>query len=692
MPRRPPPTALRLAEGPIPPRGKSKFTLPSVPRPIFHPPSVVPRGPVPRAREPSLASAGMSSVQTPTVASNIPSPASATQTPPSGKVMRGPWDHSQSISVPFDVESVLSPPKRAAVSPGGFRYVRTSFKMYCCCVAGIRHGRSPSGPFGDIMTSSSTPDIASLSLSSQPSQQRLHDTYDYDGNGSGNGRPQYHFQTSPAIPGQSQYNSPLGMSQSPLKNKPQWLENPSIFNDNRSLSPPNNSDLSSGGSPPLSNIGTPANNFSGGPGQPFEDEIIPTAIVIKNIPFNVKRETLLEIIASLSIPTPYAFNYHLDQSGSFRGLAFANFRQASDADAVVAALNGFDVQGRKLRVEYKKVLQAGEKERIEREKAIRRMRSMQLEKEQLGVHPGIQQPQYDDFGPIINPTFSPQRSFSAGAGTYQQQQYSPPNPPPMPIPQTYGIQTPPPPMMPSTPSSSNKLASNELDLNDPSTLEIYSRILLFKDDHMRDELAFSRTLTPKQRRVVHLIAQKLGVYHYSIGEGEERHAVVTRIDPEKRQQPTHHPGLTRTPSAYLTPTSSSSLSQTLRAKKSMPDMKTLHTQAPRLNTRSSNGNIREGYATIASPSRRSPGGFGALFGQSLGFGNTVPPVPSLPASVTGMVNNSDRLDRLDSPTSGVVRQPRGPGVTGFGTRRERVTIGENQSRGFEAQSHQPLEM
>ena len=86
--------------------------------------------------------------------------------------------------------------------------------------------------------------------------------------------------------------------------------------------------------------------------------------------------------ASLSIPTPYAFNYHLDQQGSFRGLAFANFRQAADADAVVAALNGFDVQGRKLRVEYKKVLQAGEKERIEREKALRRMRSMQMQKEE----------------------------------------------------------------------------------------------------------------------------------------------------------------------------------------------------------------------------------------------------------------------------------------------------------------------
>lgn len=39
------------------------------------------------------------------------------------------------------------------------------------------------------------------------------------------------------------------------------------------------------------------------PGTPIQgqdDEIIPTAIVIKNIPFNVKRETLLDIIVSHS--------------------------------------------------------------------------------------------------------------------------------------------------------------------------------------------------------------------------------------------------------------------------------------------------------------------------------------------------------------------------------------------------------
>lgn len=40
-----------------------------------------------------------------------------------------------------------------------------------------------------------------------------------------------------------------------------------------------------------------------------DDEVIPTAIVIKNIPFNVKRETLLDIIVSLF--SPFFFSSHL---------------------------------------------------------------------------------------------------------------------------------------------------------------------------------------------------------------------------------------------------------------------------------------------------------------------------------------------------------------------------------------------
>ncbi|KAG6329575.1 hypothetical protein ID866_9514 [Astraeus odoratus] len=546
-----------------------------------------------------------------------------------------------------------------------------------------------------MSSSPAPPDISSLSLSSQPPQlqhqqqqpPRLHDTYEYDGPATSPGRPVYQFSPSPQISAPSQYN-PLAMGASPRMMKSvrsglptQWLDE-SAGVPERSLSPNNNSDFSSsGGSPPMAHL-NPSSMAPGTPAQNSEDEIIPTAIVIKNIPFNVKRDTLLDIIrapqASLTIPTPYAFNYHLDQQGSFRGLAFANFRQAADADAVVAALNGFEVQGRKLRVEYKKVLQAGEKERIEREKALRRMRSMQLEKEQQAAH---HQQHLNDFGPISPPhSFAPSRSFSSGA--YQQQHYSPPPVPTLPTAQTFGSATTPPPLgLASLNSPEKSSPSNELDLNDPSTLEIYSRILLFKDDPMRDELAFSRTLTAKQRRVVHLIAQKLGVYHYSVGEGDDRYAVVTRIDPNKRAQPAT---LSRAPSSYLLPTSSQSqLASALRTKKSMPDMKTLHTQAPRLATRASNGNIREGYATIASPSRRSPGGFGSLFGGQ-NFGSSIPPVPTLPLSVTG--------NGIIGEAGGVVRQPRGPGTGGFA--RRPTTDGQTPARGtgLEARTHEPLEI
>ncbi|KAI5124062.1 hypothetical protein M0805_003889 [Coniferiporia weirii] len=546
-------------------------------------------------------------------------------------------------------------------------------------------------------TSPTPPDLSGLSIS--PQQARPHDHYDYDGLAVGsNPRQQFHFATNPVVSGQLPYN-PLGLSHSPLKNKPisrsglptQWLDS-QVLNDSRSMSPPTNSDISSGGSPPMSHLQVPMQSPPQGAGA--DDEVIPTAIVIKNIPFNVKRDTLLDIIASLAIPTPYAFNYHLDTQGAFRGLAFANFRQASDADAVVAALNGFDVQGRKLRVEYKKVLQAGEKERIEREKALRRMRSMQLEKEQQAMHQHPQQQQpHDEFGPVGAPLFAAPRSVSTPY-TNAFQNNSPPGVQPMPIPQPYGVAPPAAPMPPTTPS--NKGSSTELDLNDPSTLEIYSRILLFKDDHMRDELAFSRTLSPKQRRVVHLVAQKLGVYHYSVGEGEERYAVVTRIDPERVSHPMQaepRRTLSRAPSAYMTPAVPQVHASSLRAKKSMPDMKTLHTQAPRLTSRSSNGNIREGYATIASPSRRSPGGFGTLFGGNGAFGSAgVPPVPSLPSSLSGTLNGS-AIREGELAGSNVMRQPRGPtNGGGFGSRRERVSASEGAARGLDTRSHEPLEI
>jgi RNA recognition motif-containing protein len=117
------------------------------------------------------------------------------------------------------------------------------------------------------------------------------------------------------------------------------------------------------------------------------DELIPTAIVIKNIPFAVKKESLQLLMQDMGLPSPYAFNYHFD-NGVFRGLAFANFQNPDDTKCVIEAMNHMELQGRKLRVEYKKMLPLQERERIEREKRERRG---QLEEQHrpvtgLGLH------------------------------------------------------------------------------------------------------------------------------------------------------------------------------------------------------------------------------------------------------------------------------------------------------------------
>jgi len=103
----------------------------------------------------------------------------------------------------------------------------------------------------------------------------------------------------------------------------------------------------------------------------MEEALIPTAIVIKNIPFAIKKEQLMDIMSNLNLPLPYAFNYHFD-TGVFRGLAFANFTTAEETSQVIQVMNHMELSGRKLRVEYKKMLPAEQRERIERDKRERR--------------------------------------------------------------------------------------------------------------------------------------------------------------------------------------------------------------------------------------------------------------------------------------------------------------------------------
>ncbi|GAA6009795.1 hypothetical protein JCM10207_002111, partial [Rhodosporidiobolus poonsookiae] len=353
------------------------------------------------------------------------------------------------------------------------------------------------------------------------------------------------------------------------------------------------------------------------------DEVIETAIVIKSIPFAATKEQLLSVIHSLALPPPFAFNFHYD-SGQFRGLAFANYRQSTDAALTVSALNGFEFLGRKLRAEFKRALKPGEKEAIEREKALKRMRSAQILASQptnpaltlygapyglggvgvggvggegmLGLGPpqgGWNRreasapsgyPGYPAQGvpPHLHaPDDSPEdygRPLPAGHGLYATSAYAPaPAPAVSPAPSSahghgrplaFGAREFVPAAAGMEASYSNGASSGarsspplsesdvgtsvsqrmggasvstsegedgrgeargrggELDFNDPTSLELYSRCLLFRDDALRDELAFSRSLTTAQRRTVHLVAKKLGLEHRSEGEGVERCVVV----------------------------------------------------------------------------------------------------------------------------------------------------------------------
>ena len=111
----------------------------------------------------------------------------------------------------------------------------------------------------------------------------------------------------------------------------------------------------------------------------------------------------------------------------------------------------------------------------------------------------------------------------------------------------------------------------------------------------------------------------------------------------------------------------------------MPDLSSLHAPPSRLAQRSSNGNIREGYATISGSGRRAAPGFNGLFGNN-GNDGGVPPVPTLPPNLDGAsLNLSSSIG--PSGGSGVMRQPRGPAGDGFGMRRGSEMKAHTISRG-----------
>jgi len=113
------------------------------------------------------------------------------------------------------------------------------------------------------------------------------------------------------------------------------------------------------------------------------DEIIETAIVIKNIPFSYPEEDFLQkLFPHLGLVAPYAFNYHRNKvDGAFHGLAFANFQNASEAQKAVDVLNNYELEHRRLRVELKKKLPAEEEQR---QRLARQSRRQQISTMPMG--------------------------------------------------------------------------------------------------------------------------------------------------------------------------------------------------------------------------------------------------------------------------------------------------------------------
>jgi hypothetical protein len=208
-------------------------------------------------------------------------------------------------------------------------------------------------------------------------------------------------------------------------------------------------------------------------------------------------------MVDMNLPLPYAFNYHFD-NGVFRGLAFANFTSPQETEQVISALNHMELSGRKLRVEYKKMLPLAERERIEREKRERRG---QLEEQHRPLPSATLSTQLS-LGSMNRNTPSPLSSRSAPKpGTSHERRLESP------------------------------LTSLDVDMNDARTLDLYTEITLFQRDMSREVLIFPATLDPQERRTVHTLAHNMGLAHTSRGTGDQRQVHIYRAMPGNNVSP-----------------------------------------------------------------------------------------------------------------------------------------------------------
>lgn len=89
------------------------------------------------------------------------------------------------------------------------------------------------------------------------------------------------------------------------------------------------------------------------------------------------------------------------------------------------------------------------------------------------------------------------------------------------------------------------LCAGDYDLNDPTTLNNYIKLRTYKEDaNSTDYLIFDASAAPEERRVIHILAHNMGLYHASYGAGDNRCAVVWKDNmgpPELTVNQSHTP-------------------------------------------------------------------------------------------------------------------------------------------------------
>lgn len=68
----------------------------------------------------------------------------------------------------------------------------------------------------------------------------------------------------------------------------------------------------------------------------------------------------------------------------------------------------------------------------------------------------------------------------------------------------------------------------DLDLNDPVTLQYYTELTVFRRDESREILIFPATVSPEERRQVHILAHYMGLEHRSVGDADARQIQVLK--------------------------------------------------------------------------------------------------------------------------------------------------------------------